>query len=113
MRVSDNVYTSLRRYADVKSALASTLAVFPNDYGDADMAGVRGIRRKKPTPGRCIKCSIQFEPQIPLRCRDISESWLLVCALAERDATAAKTALDAHGEDPIAWAMRFSLVAHS
>jgi serine/threonine-protein kinase len=32
--------------------------------------------------------------------RNISE-WPLACALAERDATAAKNALDAHGEDPI------------
>jgi serine/threonine-protein kinase len=32
--------------------------------------------------------------------RDISE-WSLACALAERDVTAAKNALDAHSEDPI------------
>ena len=31
---------------------------------------------------------------------DIAE-WSLACALAERDATAAKNALDAHSEDPI------------
>ena len=32
--------------------------------------------------------------------RDISE-WPLACALAERDASAAKSALEAHSEDPI------------
>jgi len=59
-------YTSLRRYADLKSALAGTLAVFSERLGHADMAGVRGNFRKKLIPGRCIKCSTQFEPQIPL-----------------------------------------------
>ena len=39
-------YTILRRYADLKSALASTLAFFPNDLDIADMAGVRGISGK-------------------------------------------------------------------
>ena len=43
-------YTFLRRYADVKSALASTLAVFPNDLRHAHMASVRGISGKSRHP---------------------------------------------------------------
>ena len=39
-------YTFLRRYADLKSALASTLAVFPNNLNMAGMADVRGTSGK-------------------------------------------------------------------
>ena len=90
-------YNWLRRYADQKSALARALAVFPNDIETRLAHAWVEVDGKQPIPGRCIKCSTQFEPQIPLRCRVSLSSWLW-CAVAERDATAAKNALDAHGE---------------
>ena len=43
---------------------------------------------------------MQFGPQILLRCQDIA-NWWLKCALAERDAAAAKDALIVAGENPI------------
>jgi serine/threonine protein kinase/tetratricopeptide (TPR) repeat protein len=94
-----NNYTALRRYADAKSALASTLAVFPND-----------------TDTRISQAYVEFQAtadtrllhQIfdsigatnPAAMRGRTDSWL-ACALAERDANAAKSALDAHSADPI------------
>ena len=59
----------------------------------------RGISIGKLIPARCIKWSIQFGPQIPPPLRDIAEYWL-ICALAERDAAAAKNAVIAAGENP-------------
>ena len=56
----------------------------------------------KLTPARCIKCSIQFGPQIPPPLEPlptIADYWLF-CALAERDAAAAKNAVIAAGENP-------------
>ena len=92
-------YTSLRRYADVKSALASTLAVFPNDLDTRIWPAYVEFQEKADTrPLHQILDSIRATN--PAGMRDISE-WPLGFALAERDATAAKNALDAHSEDPI------------
>ena len=92
-------YTSLRRYADVKSTLASTLAVFPNDLDTRIWPPYVEFQEKADTrPLHQILDSIRTTN--PAGMRDISE-WPLACALAERDATATKTALDAHREDPI------------
>jgi TolB-like protein/Flp pilus assembly protein TadD len=92
-------YTSLRRYADLKSALASTLAVFPNDLSTRIWPTYVEFQEKADTrPLHQMLDAIRTTN--PAAMRDISE-WLLACALAERDATAAKKALDAHSEDPI------------
>ena len=90
---------SLRRYADLKSALASTLAVFPNDLDTRIWPAYAEFQEKADTrPLHQMLDSIRATN--PARMRDISE-WPLACALAERDATAAKNALDAHREDSI------------
>ena len=92
-------YTSLRRYAHLKSALASTLAVFPNDLDTRIWLAYAEFQEKADTwPLHQVLDSIRATN--PGRMRDISE-WLLGLALVDRNATAAKNALDAHSEDPI------------
>jgi serine/threonine-protein kinase len=92
-------YTFLRRYADLKSALASTLAVFPNDLDTAYWPAYVEFQEKADTrPLHQMIESIRATNPTPMP--DIAE-WWLACALAERDATAAKNASDAHGENSI------------
>jgi serine/threonine protein kinase len=91
-------YTFLRRYADLKSALASTLAVFPNDLDSAYWQAYVEFQAKADTrPSHQMIDSIRATN--PTLTPDIAE-WWLACALAERDTTAAKKASDAHGENP-------------
>ena len=91
--------TWLRRYADLKSALARTLAVFPNDLNMQIWPTYAEFQQKADTrPLHEMLDSIRATN--PAVMRDISE-WLLACALAERNITAAKMALDAHIEDSI------------
>ncbi len=92
-------YTFLRRYADLKSALASTLAVFPNDLDTAYWPAYVEFQAKADTrPLHQMIDSIRATNPTPTP--DIAE-WWLACALAERDTTAAKNASDAHGENSI------------
>jgi TolB-like protein/Flp pilus assembly protein TadD/predicted Ser/Thr protein kinase len=92
-------YTSLRRYADLKSALASTLAVFPNDLDTRIWPAYAEFQEKADT--RPLHQMLDLiRATNPAAMRAIAE-WPLACALAERDATAVKNALDAHSEDPI------------
>jgi tetratricopeptide (TPR) repeat protein len=92
-------YTFLRRYADLKSALASTLAVFPNDLDTAYSSAYVEFQAKADTrPLHQMIDSIRATNPTPTP--DIAE-WWLACALAERDTTAAKKALDAHCEGEI------------
>ncbi len=92
-------YTSLRRYADLKSALASTLAVFPNDLDTRIWPAYAEFQEKADT--RPLHQMLDLiRATNPAGMRAIAE-WWLACALAERDATAAKNALDAHSEDPV------------
>ena len=90
-------YTFLRRYADLKSALVGTLAVFPNDLNIRMWLTYVEFQEKADTrPLHQILDSIRATN--PAGMKDISE-WPLACALAERDASAAKNALDARRED--------------
>ena len=98
-------YTFLRRYADLRSALASTLAVFPNDLDTAYWPAYVEFQAKADTrPLHQMIESIRATNPTPMP--DIAE-WWLACALAERDATAAKNASDAHGENSIDLGARF------
>jgi serine/threonine protein kinase/tetratricopeptide (TPR) repeat protein len=92
-------YTSLRRYADLKSTLASTLAVFPNDLDTRIWPAYAEFQKKADTRSlhQMLDC---IRATNPAGMRDISE-WPLACALAERDATAATNALDANRADRI------------
>ena len=90
-------YTFLRRYAELKSALANTLAAFPNDLGTTYWPAYVEFQAKADT--RPLHQMIESMPATnPTPTSGITE-WWLACALAERDATAAKNASDAHGED--------------
>ena len=100
-------YTFLRRYADLKSALASTLAVFPNDLDMRIWPAYVEFQAKADTrPLHQMLDSIRATN--PTRTPDIA-GWWLACALAERDAIAAKNALDAHSENRIDWDHEVSL----
>jgi serine/threonine-protein kinase len=92
-------YTFLRRYADLESALARTLAVFPNDMQmQLGYPGLEFAAKANTRPLHQMLDSIR--PTNPAAMPGIVESWFW-CAVAERDATAAKHALDAEGEEPI------------
>jgi TolB-like protein len=92
-------HTWVRRYADVKSALASTLAVFPNDMDTRIWQPYVEFQAKADTrPLHQMLDSIRATN--PAAMQGHAE-WWLACALAERNATAAKKALDAHDEDRI------------
>jgi len=92
-------YTFLRRYAELKSALARTLAVFPNDLDTAYWPAYVEFQAKADTrPLHQMIDSIRATNPTPMPDIAVAE-WRLACALAERDTTAAKDALDAHGED--------------
>jgi len=92
-------YTFLRRYADLESALARTLAVFPNDMQmRLGYPGLEFAAKANTRPLHQMLDSIR--PTNPAAMPGIVESWFW-CAVAERDATAAKHALDAEGEEPI------------
>jgi TolB-like protein/Flp pilus assembly protein TadD len=92
-------YNVLRRYADQKSALARALAVFPNDIQTRLAHAWMELDEKADTrPLHEMLDSIRATN--PAAMPAIADSWLW-CAVAERDATAAKNALDAHVETPI------------
>jgi serine/threonine protein kinase/tetratricopeptide (TPR) repeat protein len=101
------IYTVLRRYADLKSALASTLAVFPNDLNTRIWPAYAEFQEKADTRPLHQMLDLMRATN-PAGTRDIAE-WWLACALAERDATAAKNALDAHSDDPIVLGMEVFL----
>jgi serine/threonine-protein kinase len=89
-------YRGLRRYVDEKTMLASILAVFPNDaLTKVALAGVEFDSKADTKPWHQTIDSIRATN--PAAVPDIVIPWLN-CALAERDATAAKKALDAQGE---------------
>jgi serine/threonine-protein kinase len=89
-------YRYLRRYADQKSALARMLAILPNDAGTkVDLAALELDSKADTKPLHQTIDSIRTTN--PAAVPEIVIPWLN-CALAERDATAAKNALDAHGE---------------
>jgi serine/threonine-protein kinase len=85
-------YDWLRRYADQKSALARALAVFPNDIQTRlARASVELDEEADIRPLHQMLDSIRATN--PAAMPRIADSWLW-CAVAERDATAAKNALD-------------------
>jgi TolB-like protein/class 3 adenylate cyclase len=92
-------YTSLRRYADLKSALASTLAFFPNDLNTRIWPAYAEFQEKADTrPLHQTLDVIRATNPAAIAMPGFAE-WWLASALAERDATAAKNALDALSED--------------
>src|SRR5437763_1492036 len=95
-------YWFLRRYAEAKPWLARALAFEPNDaFTKVWLAYVDFAWKADTRPLHQTIDSIRAKN--PAAVPSIADFWL-VCALAERDATAAKDALIAFGEDPISFA---------
>ena len=92
-------YGDLRRYAEQKAALDRALAISPNNVETkVTRAFVELDWKADSQPLHQMIDSIRATD--PAAVPSIADSWL-ICALAERDVTAAKNALIALGENPI------------
>jgi TolB-like protein/Tfp pilus assembly protein PilF len=101
-------YRFLRRHAEAKSVRDRILAIEPNNAKAKVMrARVDLLSRADTRPLHQMVDSIRATN--PEAIRSIADFWL-ICALAERDAAAAKNALIACGEEPINYSanVRFS-----
>jgi len=91
-------YEQLRRYAEEKSTLERILAFEPNDPVTKSLHAFVELDSKADTrPLHEVIDSIRDKNAVALP--SVADNWLL-CALAERDPTAAKNALIALGENP-------------
>ena len=91
-------YDLLRRYAEGKSMWNRALAIVPDDVNTkTELAGVEYSWKADVRPLRRLIDSIRATN--PTAVRSIADAWL-ICALAERDAVAAKDALIALRETP-------------
>ena len=92
-------YRRLKRYADAKSAWDRLLAIRPDDNNAR--AGRASVDLDWKADTRPLHQTIDsIRATNPDTLQTVSDSWLL-CALAERDADSAKSALIAAGEKPI------------
>jgi TolB-like protein/Tfp pilus assembly protein PilF len=95
-------YRKLGRYADAKSAWDRLLAITPDDVtAKAERARVDFEWKGDTRPSHEVIESIRIKN--PAEVHSIADTWV-ICALAERDARAAKDALIAAGKNPIALA---------
>jgi TolB-like protein/Tfp pilus assembly protein PilF len=95
-------YRKLGRYADAKSAWDRLLAITPDDVtAKAERARVDFEWKGDTRPLHEVIESIRIKN--PAEVHSIADTWV-ICALAERDARAAKDALIAAGKNPIALA---------
>jgi serine/threonine protein kinase len=91
-------YRHLRRFAEEKSILDRALAIDPNDLvNNLERAAMEFYWKADTRPLHQMLDSVRAGN--PAATEDIAEYWLL-CALAERDATAATNAVIAAGENP-------------
>ena len=91
-------YRHLRRFADEKSALDRALAIEPNDL-DTKLERAAVDFYWKADPGPLHRMIDSIRTANPGATQDIAE-YRLLCALAERDAPAARNAVTAAGENP-------------
>jgi TolB-like protein/Tfp pilus assembly protein PilF len=92
-------YQALRRYAEEKATCDRLLAIEPNETATkAARASVELNSKADTRPLHQIIDSTRASN--PAEMPSIADAWLL-CALAERDAVAAKNALIASGENPL------------
>jgi TolB-like protein/predicted Ser/Thr protein kinase len=92
-------YDDLRRYADEKAVLDRALIVVPNDVGTKLARAFVEFSWKADTKP-LHQVVEQTRAEDPSTMESIADSWL-ICALAERDAAAAASALAALGENNI------------
>ena len=91
-------YRHLRRFAEEKSVLDRALAINPNDVvNNLERATLEFYWKADTRPMHQMLDSVRAAN--PAATEDIAEYWLL-CALAERDAAAARNAVIAAGENP-------------
>ena len=93
-------YDLLRRYADEAAMLDRALSVKPGDLDTKVARGLVQMDWKADTSPFHRLIDDNLEAQIPQSLAHFADAWL-ICALAERDATAATAALAASGENPL------------
>jgi serine/threonine protein kinase/tetratricopeptide (TPR) repeat protein len=92
-------YDLLQRYADEATMLERALAIKPDDLDTKVARALMEVDWKADTrPLHRLIDEIRAKNSADVE--NVADSWL-ICALAERDATAAKTALNASGENPL------------
>jgi TolB-like protein/Flp pilus assembly protein TadD len=92
-------YNLLRRYADETIMLERALAIKPGDLDTKVARAFVELDWKADT--RALHQLIdEIHAKNPADLENVADAWL-TCALAERDATAAKTALSLSGENPV------------
>src|SRR4029450_1834637 len=92
-------YDLLQRYAHEATMLERALAIKPDDLDTKVARAMMEVDWKADT--RPLHRLIdEVRGQNPADVENLVDSWL-ICAFAERDATAAKAALDASGENPL------------
>ena len=92
-------YDLLQRYADEATMLERALAIKPDDLDTKVARALMEVDWKADTrPLHRLIDEVRAKNSADVE--NVADSWL-ICALAERDATAAKTALNASGENPL------------
>ena len=91
-------YHHLRRFAEEKSVLDRALAIEPNDV-DTNVARAFVEFHWKADTRQLHQMLDSIRATNPAATQNIADGWL-ICALAERDAAAAKNAVIAAGENP-------------
>jgi TolB-like protein/Flp pilus assembly protein TadD len=92
-------YDLLQRYADEAAMLDRALSIKPDDLDTKVARALMEVDWKADT--RPLHRLIdEIRKTNPADIENFADSWL-ICALAERDATAAQTALSAAGENPL------------
>ena len=92
-------YDLLQRYADEATTLERALSIKPDDLDTKVARALMEVDWKADT--RPLHRLIdEIRAKHPADVENVADSWLIY-ALAERDATAARTALDASGENPL------------
>jgi serine/threonine protein kinase/Flp pilus assembly protein TadD len=92
-------YDLLQRYADEATMLERALTIKPDDLDTKVARALMEVDWKADT--RPLHRLIdEVRAKNPADVENVADAWL-ICAFAERDATAAKTALNASGENPL------------
>jgi len=92
-------YDLLQRYADEAAMLERALSIKPDDLDTKVARALMEVDWKADTrPLHRLIDEVRAKNSADVE--NVADSWL-ICALAERDAIAAKSALDASGENPL------------
>src|SRR5262249_3588407 len=92
-------YDLLQRYADEAAILERALSIKPDDLDTKIARALMEVDWKADTQP-LHRLIYEIRVKSPADVENVTDSWL-ICALAERDAAAARNALDASGENPL------------